>query len=232
MISFNENWMTSNLLLKYFGYASIDLWDILETLMNQTITQEDTDSYLGGLFGMYDYYGDSESDNGECKSEDCQKVLLVVKKYLNILSECLGVKPRLPFGSLLSTLLPANSFYGIVNEVNNEFPFNSFAVSDFKGAKWEHQGPIHDYFANLSLAFGFSANENVSLYDLPQIMASPNLDRYNGSHKLYADRSFWYTRRRYFGIGSGEDQKKCKIHWLNFIFKRYTITTLLETALK
>lgn len=222
MISFTEEWMTANLLAKYFGHGRIPLWEILETLMNQTITLDDTDdSYFGGLlFGSYydDYYEDS-SDDGDCASEDCKEILSVVRKYFRVLSECLDVLHGLPFGSFLLNTLPANSKYG---DGGKNPPFSSFAVTAETRAKWEYQGLIHDYFADLSRAFGFSANENVSLYDLPQILATPDMARYNGSHKLNPDRSFWYTRRRYFGNASGEVQIKCKIHWLNYIHKRYT----------
>ena len=162
MKSFTEEWMTANLLAKYFGHGSIHIWEILETLMNQTITLDDTDdSYFGGLlFGSYydDYYEDS-SDDGDCASEDCKEILIVIKKYLRILSECLDVLHGLPFGSFLSNMLPANSMFGYGGK---DLPFNSFASGDtIVRAKWEYQGPLHDYFADLSRVFGFSANENV-----------------------------------------------------------------------
>lgn len=213
---FVKDWMTKNMLVKYFGFATLDLLKIVETHLNQTLEMEEADDIFGGIFGgYYDYYGYDDSDESaekECMSANCKMILEEVKKCIIALTESVGVKPGIPFGSFLSNFLPANTFYGM----GKESPFNSFEVSSKAEGRilWQHQGPIHEYFSNLSQSFGFSENESVSLYDLPQILAIPSFHDYESKN---SDRNFLFTRQKHYGEGSKGLQRKCKSQWLDYI---------------
>ena len=225
--------MAKKLLKNHIGSRSIDFREVVESLTNQTITYQDVDNMFGGLFGSY------EETNEDCVSEECQLILEVVGKYIDALKLEVPVIPGLPFGSFLSTFLPANSIFGLGNDY---FPFITFSglppemsmIDKFANKEsilvvtekldWEHQAPIHQLFANLSQAFGFSENEIVSLFDIPQIMATPSYSDYVKERgfnspplNLVADRNFWYTRNKFNEKDDWDLQIKCKYLWLDFI---------------
>ena len=96
---------------------------------------------------------------------------------------------------------------------NADEAFTSFYWTETKKFDWKYQGPIHKYFQELSQAFGFSTNESVSLYDLPQIMATPNQEGYD---TFAANRNFMFTRFQHHAKTNKELIMKCKNQWKNF----------------
>ena len=96
---------------------------------------------------------------------------------------------------------------------NADEAFTSFYWTETKKFDWKYQGPIHEYFQELSQAFGFSTNESVSLYDLPQIMATPNQEGYD---TFAANRNFMFTRFQHHAKTNKELIMKCKNQWKNF----------------
>ena len=233
--------MVKNLLTNHIGHRRIDLTQIVESLTNRTISVEDDedDSFFGGLFGTVDDFDTDESQ--KCTSEDCEMILESVKKYINILLMEVKIIPGLPFGSFLSNFLPANSEFGLGSdfesfakkgpEYTDLVEEGHFVVKLNEKINWEHQAPIHQFFEVLSHLFGFSANESVSLHDIPQIMATPSYNDYVKPTtsiylplNLHADKNFWYTRNKFFGNDDWDLQVKCKLLWLDFIYERYIHT--------
>ena len=111
-----------------------------------------------------------------------------------------------------------------MDEAFATFCANEMEKNDYN---WKYQGPIHEYFQQLSQSFGFLANESVSLFDLPQIMATPNKDQYESLmgtrqdqwESLGQTKNFIYTRKMLDKKINKGMIKKCKENWMNYVLK-------------
>ena len=137
---------------------------------------------------MYDLFGSSFDENRNCETDICQRNQDEAIRRLIALRD--SSYTGMSFGSFLTQFIHLNKFnpdtFGSCQRKGRYTCGNFISCKKLRRSS-RMQAKIHDYLTHLSIFYGFSESELVSLYELPGMLAH-NID-YNSdmSKGIYGD---------------------------------------------